>query len=37
MTIWLASAGIHGEQSLGTSDDVGYMAEEQPGRIMTST
>jgi hypothetical protein len=30
MTIWLASVGIHGEQSLGTSDDVGYKAEEQP-------
>jgi hypothetical protein len=30
MSIWMAGAGIQGGQSIGTSDDVGYKAEEQP-------
>ena len=29
MTVWVAGAGIQGGQSIGTTDDVGYKAEEQ--------
>jgi hypothetical protein len=30
MTVWMAGAGIKGGQSIGTSDDWGYKAGEQP-------
>jgi Protein of unknown function (DUF1501) len=30
MTVWMAGAGIKGGQSIGTSDDWGYKAAEQP-------
>jgi uncharacterized protein (DUF1501 family) len=30
MTIFMAGAGIKGGQSIGTTDEVGYKAEEQP-------
>jgi uncharacterized protein (DUF1501 family) len=30
MTVWMTGAGIQGGQSIGTTDDVGYKAEEHP-------
>lgn len=33
MSIWMAGAGIRGGQTIGSSDDFGYKAEEQPVAI----
>jgi hypothetical protein len=30
MTVWMAGARIKGGQALGTSDEFGYKAEQQP-------
>jgi hypothetical protein len=30
MSLWMAGAGIRGGQVIGTSDEFGYKAEEQP-------
>jgi Protein of unknown function (DUF1501) len=30
MSIWMAGAGINGGQMIGSSDEFGYKAEEQP-------
>jgi len=37
MTVWMAGARISGGQVVGSSDEFGYKAQEQPSRSTTST